>query len=280
MSVLTTKRTRRLLIAELAALAALAPVPWIRSGVAAAQGDTVTPDGRVYTAYVEAATKAGQFYQYSCEFDAAWVVLATFGKDVPFEEQLAVVGYDTSIEPYSEQTEEGFVIYGGDITSAFCGDYTHNLLARSTGTAFLPLFRHYGFEAETVKTRDEIEATLDRGGLVWTKATVDFLPWDQTIWLTPSGKSVPTVFGNDHAVVVMGYNDDGVVIRDVLGPTNTNWERAYEYDVPWETFLAVFEAQGADGVAVFPADAEATDPSTGTKPGYSIEPAEPLQICC
>jgi hypothetical protein len=91
---------------------------------------------------------------------------------------------------------------------------------------------------------------------------------------------VPTVLGNDHAVVVMGYNDDGVVIRDVLGPTNTNWERAYEYDVPWETFLAVFEAQGSDGVGVLPADAEADDSSRTIKPAHSIEPTDPLQICC
>ena len=187
---------------------------------------------------------------------------------------MAVVGYDTSVEPYSEQTEDGFIIYGGDITSAFCGDYTSSMLARSTGTAFLPLFKHYGLGAETVKTRDEIEATLDRGGLIWTKATVDFLPWDATTWLTPSGKSVQTVYGNDHAVVVMGYNDDGVVIRDVLGPTNTNWERAYEYDVPWDTFLSVFDAQGSDGVAVFPAD------DGGAAPSHAIKPANPLQICC
>ena len=51
----------------------------------------------------------------------------------------------------------------------------------------------------------------------------------------------------------MGYNSDVVVIRDVLGPTSTNWERPYEYDVPWDTFLAVWEAQGNDGVAVAPA---------------------------
>ena len=240
----------------------------------------MTPDGRVYTAYVPAATKVGQFYQYSCEFDASWVVLKTFGYDVPFEEQLDVVGHDTSIEPYFKETAEGFIIYGGDITSAFCGDYTSNMLARSTGTAFLPLFEHYGLEAETVKTREEIEATLDRGGLVWTKATVDFLPWAETTWLTPNGKSLPTVLGNDHAVVVMGYNDDGVVIRDVLGPTNTNWERAYEYDVPWETFLAVFEAQGSDGVGVFPPDSATIEPSDPIRPGYSIKPADPLQICC
>ena len=264
----------------LTSLAAVAPLAAIRPGAATAQSGVVTPDGRSYTAYVPAATKAGQFYQYSCEFDASWVILATFGHDVPFEEQLAVVGHDTSIEPYFEETAEGFVIYGGDITSAFSGDYTTNMLARSTGTAFLPLFEHFGFEAEPVTTRDEIEATLDKGGLVWSKATVDFLPWADTTWLTPSGKTVRTVLGNDHAVVVIGYNDIGVVIRDVLGPTNTNWERSHEYDVPWETFLAVFEAQGSDGVGVFPGDDEAADPSRTIKPAYSSEPTEPLQVCC
>ena len=201
MSVLMVKRTRRLLLAQLAAAAAVTSLAGIRRASATAQGDVVTPDGRVYTAYVPAATKPGQFYQYSCEFDAAWVVLSTFGQDVSFEDQLAVVGYDTSVEPYSEQTEDGFIIYGGDITSAFCGDYTSSLLARSTGTAFLPLFKHYGLGAETVTTRDEIESTLDRGGLIWTKATVDFLPWDATdlahsewqvgadrVWQRPRGR--------------------------------------------------------------------------------------------
>src|ERR671910_1657139 len=157
-----TKRTRRLLLAELIALAAVTPVAGIRP--AAAQGGMVTPDGRVYTAYVPTATKAGQFYQYSCEFDASWVVLATFGKDVPFEEQLAVVGHDTSVEPYFEETAEGFIIHGGDITSAFFGGYTAKMLGRATGSAFLPLFEHYGLEAETVKTREEIEAILDQRG--------------------------------------------------------------------------------------------------------------------
>lgn len=278
MSLLSTKRSRRVLLAELAALAVVAPLGGVRPDAVAAQNVITTPDRRAYTAYVPAATKAGQFYQYSCEFDASWVILTTFGHDVSFEEQLAVVGHDTSIEPYFEETAEGFVIYGGDITSAFCGDYTSNMLARSTGTAFLPLFEHYGLKAESVTTREEIEKTLDRGGLVWSKATVDFLPWADTTWLTPSGKSVPTVLGNDHAVVVMGYNDDGVVIRDVLGPTNTNWERSDEYDVPWATYLDVFEAQGSDGVGVFPADTDET-PNV-IKPAYSIQPADPLQICC
>jgi uncharacterized protein YvpB len=254
-SVLTTKRSRRLLVAEMAALVVMAPLGVVHpQAVAAQSGSATTPDRRSYTAYVPAAKKTGQFYQYSCEFDAAWVVLATFGHDVPFEEQLEIVGHDTSIEPYFEETAEGFIIYGGDITSAFCGDYTSNMLARSTGSAFLPLFEHYGLEASQVTTREEIEETLDGGGLVWMKATVDFLPWAETIWRTPTGKEVPTVLGNDHAVVVMGYNDDDVLIRDVLGPTTTNWERKVEYDVPWDTFLEVFAAQGSDGVGVLPGD--------------------------
>jgi hypothetical protein len=43
-----------------------------------------------------------------------------------------------------------------------------------------------------------------------------------------------------------------VVIRDALGPTSTNWNRAYEYEVPWDAFLAAWEAQGFDGLAVSP----------------------------
>ena len=79
MSIFTTKRSRRRLLAELGALGVAAPVAGIRPGATAAQGGVITPDGRVYTAYVPAATKVGQFYQYSCEFDASWVVLKTFG---------------------------------------------------------------------------------------------------------------------------------------------------------------------------------------------------------
>jgi len=249
--VLHTKRSRRALLAEMVALTAVAPVVGLRPEAASAQGGVMTPDGRLYTAYVPAETKAGQFFLYTCEFDASWVVLATFGHDVPFDEQLAIVGHDTSIEPYYQETDEGFVIYGGDITKAFSGDYTTNMLARTTGAAMLPLFKEYGLEAKQVKTRAAIEDTLDQGGLVWMKSTVDFLPWAETTWITPEGKELPGVLGNDHAVVVMGYNDVGPVIRDVLGPTDTNWARTQEYDIPWETFLSVFKAQGSDGVGVF-----------------------------
>ena len=84
------------------------------------------------------------------------------------------------------------------------------------------------------------------------KSTVDFLPWQPVTWITPDGQTLPGVLGNDHAVVAMGYNDEVVVIRDLLGPTDTNWNRSYEYQVPWETFLAVWEAQGFDALAVAP----------------------------
>ena len=278
-------RSRRTLLAELGACAALAPLAGLSPSPARAQSGVTTPDGRVYTAYTPAAEKVGQFYQYTCEFDASWVILKTFGHDVPFEEQLAIVGHDTSVEPWYQETAEGFIIYGGDITQAFSGDYTSNMLARSTGSAFVPLFEHFGLEARPVATREEIEDVLDKGGLVWMKATVDFLPWANVTWVTPDGKELPGVLGNDHAVVVIGYNDAGPVIRDVLGPTNTNWERPTEYDVPWETFLPVFEAQGADGVGVLQSESGA-GPARIIQPGYSgkpaneIQPGGPKPVCC
>lgn len=278
-------RSRRSLLAGALAGAALAPVTGLFPTAARAQSGVTTPDGRVYTAYTPAATKAGQFYQYTCEFDASWVILNTFGYDPTFEEQLAIVGHDTSIEPYYVETAEGFVVYGGDITTAYSGDYTSNMLTRATGSAMLPLFTEYGFDAAPVREREAIEETLDRGGLVWTKATVDFLPWQPVTWITPQGKELPGVLSNDHVVVIMGYNDDVAVIRDVLGPTSTNWERQDEYDVPWETFLGAFEAQGFDAIGVLPPDAGA-GPARIIQPGYAgkpvneIQPSDPKPVCC
>src|SRR5688500_11347520 len=43
---------------------------------------SVTPvhiNGGVYDAYIAAVAKEKQGYQYSCEFDAAWVILNTYG---------------------------------------------------------------------------------------------------------------------------------------------------------------------------------------------------------
>jgi hypothetical protein len=226
---------------------------WGPVGAAAAppqQG--MLDERRGYAAYVPAAVKEGQFAQYTCEFDAAWAVLKTFGVDVSLDEQVAAIGLDPRIEPYYEATTYGFVVYGGDITETFSGDYTQNFLARTTGQAMQKIFANYAVDVETVNDRAGIAAALDRGALVWMKATVDFLPWEPVTWVTPEGRELPGVLGNDHAVVVMGYNSDVAVIRDILGPTSSNWNRPFEYEVPWETLLAVWEAQGFDGLAVTP----------------------------
>ncbi len=209
-------------------------------------------DGRAYDAYVPAATKEGQWEHFTCEFDAAWAILKTFGVDAGLEEQLALVGHDRSVEPYYVETPDGIEIHGGDISTGFSGDYRTNFLARASGAAMRPMFERFGLPVEPVHDRAGVEGSLRRGQLVWMKATVDFLPWTAATWVTPTGERYPTVLGNDHAVVVMGYNQDGVLIRDVLGPTSSNWGRPYRYHVDWETFLDVWEAQGFDGLAVGP----------------------------
>jgi hypothetical protein len=212
----------------------------------------VTVNGRSYTAYIPAATKDGQRYQYTCEFDAAWVILQTFGVSADVDEIIARTPIDESIEPYFEQTSAGFVIHGGDIRQAFSGNYRENFLARSSGGAMVPVFASFGLAASPVADRAAVEAALLRGALIWMKTTVDFKPWRPAVWVTPNGERIPTVLGNDHAVVVIGFNDQVVAIRDVLGPTSTNWRRPQEYEVDWETFLKSWGAQGFDGLAVEP----------------------------
>jgi hypothetical protein len=216
---------------------------------------TATPaivGGRAYEAYIPAASKAGQAYHYSCEFDAAWVIFATFGLEVDVDDMVEAIGVDTRVEPYYQETRDGFIIHGGDITSSYSGDYKHNFLARTTGLAMRKVFTQFGFEARPVHDRAGLEQALRQGRLVWIKTTVDFKPWRPAIWRTPEGRSIRTVLGNDHAVVVIGFNAEGVLIRDVLGPTSSNWERPYEYEVSWEKFLAAWGAQENDGLAVAP----------------------------
>ena len=219
---------------------------------AAAQEHVPPPvsDPATYTTYIPTASKPGQFYWYTCEFDAAWAILTTFGIDAPFEEQLAAIGVDNRIEPYYMDTGEGFVIYGGNIGQSWSGDYTSNLLARTTGAAMRKVFKYYGLEVGRIRSRRGVRQALDSGRLVWIKTTVDFKDWVPATWITPEGDRYELVLGNDHAVVVMGYNDDEVVIRDVLGPTDTNWDRLYEYEVDWETFMRCWGASGKDGLAV------------------------------
>ncbi len=214
--------------------------------------EEVIVNGLAYDAYIPAALTEKQVYQYSCEFDAAWVILETYGIPVSVDELITIVGVDDSIEPYIEETDEGFIIHGGDITTALSGDYTSNFLARSTGSAMRKAFEHFGLRVTPVHDRAGVEQALDQGQLIWMKTTVDFNVWRPALWRTPDGTTIRTVLGNDHAVVVMGYNDEGVVIRDVLGPTSSNWNRPYEYAVAWNTFLTVWEAQSFDGLAVAP----------------------------
>lgn len=209
-------------------------------------------NGRVYDAYIPAATKPGQFYQYSCEFDAAWVILKTYGIEAGGDEIIGQIAQDRSIEPYIKETKDGYLIYGGDIERAYSGDYTRNFLARSTGMAMQQVFERYNLASQIVNDRAGMEAALRAGQLVWIKTTVDFKPWRPATWIMPDGRTRQTVLGNDHAVVVMGFNAQSVVIRDVLGPTSTNRQRPYEYEVSWDTFMAAWGAQSFDGLAVAP----------------------------
>ncbi|MEO8287366.1 MAG: hypothetical protein ABI670_13155 [Chloroflexota bacterium] len=207
-------------------------------------------NGKWYDAYVPAATKKKQYYHYTCEFDAAWVVLKSNGIDATLEDQINIVGLDTSIEPYYEETKDGIFIYGGDILHSYSGDYKENFLARSTGVSMRRVFEHYGLRVTPVHTQDDLQAALRRGELVWIKTTADFKPGKDSTWVMPDGTTYQTVLGNDHAAVVMGYSERGALIRDVLGPTSTNWERPYEYEVPWPKFLAAWGQQQNDGLAV------------------------------
>lgn len=244
-----------------AAVSAAATIPPTDPAPTATSTPTPVPSsgpvevsGRVYDAYIPAATKPGQFFQYSCEFDAAWVILKTYGIDATADELTGGIAYDTRVEPYIKQTKDGFLIYGGDIERAYSGDYKKSFLARSTGSAMRQIFDRYGLKSTLVNDRPALEAALRAGQLVWIKTTVDFKPWRPATWITPDGRRFKTVLGNDHAVVVMGFSDRGVVIRDVLGPTSTNRQRPYQYEVDWQTFLAAWGAQANDGLAVAPPD--------------------------
>ncbi len=228
------------------------PTPASEPAGGAAKAKPVVVNGRTYDAYIPAATKKKQYYHYTCEFDASWVVFKTYGIDVTLDDQLAQIGLAEGTEPYFKETKDGVLIYGGDITNAYSGDYKENFLARSTGLAMSKVFRHYGLRVTPVHSREGIEAALLRGELVWVKVTADFKPGRPSTWIMPDGRTWQTVLGNDHAAVVMGFNKDAVVIRDVLGPTNTNYNRKYEYEVPWAKFLAIFASQSNDGLAVAP----------------------------
>jgi hypothetical protein len=130
--------------AGLAACSALRPARGLASAAVVEIVPSPVSDLASYDVSIPAACKAGDFYRYSCEFDAAWAVLKTYGIETTMEEQLSTIAIDRRIEPYYEETDAGVVTYGGDITTAYSGDYTANFLARTTGAAMRHVFKHFG----------------------------------------------------------------------------------------------------------------------------------------
>lgn len=217
----------------------------------AAQGQ-IEDQGFFWDAYLQMPIKEGQDFHFTCEFDSAWIIMMAYGMDVGLEEQLQLVGQDTSIEPYYEETANGFNIYGGDVLNYFCGHIDTNLVARAKCQAMCKAFEGKGLGVEFTKDRGSIEAALLRGEPVFFKSTVDMMPWRTATWHTNTGDTHQVVFSNDHALVVMGFNDEHVIIRDPLGPTSTNWERPWQWRTTWTRFLEVLAAQENDAIAIGP----------------------------
>lgn len=223
-----------------------------KPGQASSEIAPIDADGATWSAYVQLPIKEGQDFHFTCEFDSAWIILKAYGKDLTLEDQLRLVGQDTSIEPTYEERPDGVIITGGDIWEHYSGHYEDNFLARATGNAMRKVFDGSGLTTQPVHDRAAIETALTVGNPVFFKSSVDFLDWVPATWITPDGDTFPVVLGNDHALIVMGFNNEDVIIRDPLGPTSTNEQRPYQYRVAWERYLEVFAAQGNDGIAVGP----------------------------
>jgi hypothetical protein len=223
-----------------------------RVGQPVTETGPINADGAVWDAYIQLPIKEGQDFHFTCEFDSSWIILKAYGHDLTLEEQMTTVGHDRSIEPWYEETQNGVVVWGGDIAEFYSGNFEENFLARARTTAMRKVFESVGLGVTPTDTRDLIQAALLRGEPVYFKSTVDFLDWTPATWRTPDGDEYPVVLGNDHALIVMGFNDTEVIIRDPLGPTSTNGRRPWQYRVSWERYLAVIAAQGNDAIAVAP----------------------------
>lgn len=221
-------------------------------GQAASEIEPVAADGWYWDAYIQLPVKEGQDFHFTCEFDSAWITLQAYGFDLNLEQQMSIVGVDDSIEPWYEETSTGIVVWGGDIDEHYCGHYDTNILARSRCNAMRKVFESVGLGVAVTDTRKLIENALLRGYPVFFKSTVDFLDWTPATWHTPDGDTFPVVLTNDHALTVMGFNADEVIIRDPLGPTTTNYQRPWQYRVSWDRFLEVIAAQGNDAIAIAP----------------------------
>ncbi len=276
----TPRISRRTLVTGAAATAAFAGLPpatthaqslnpWDYITAMVSKPDFGTPVGQVaasqiadqgwyWDAYLQMPIKEGQDFHFTCEFDSAWIILKAYGMDVPLEEQLELVGKDESLEPYFEETLDGFHIYGGDVHNFYCGHINENLLARARCNAMRKVFEAKGLGVTVTPDRISIEAALLRGEPVFFKSTVDMMPWRPAVWHANTGENWPVVLSNDHALVVMGFNADDVIIRDPLGPTTTNWERPWQWKTTWTRFLEVLAAQGNDAIAIGPNPVPAT----------------------
>lgn len=221
-------------------------------GQSATAIEPVMIDGRAWNSYIQLPIKEGQDFSYTCEFDSSWIILQAYGAPMTLQEQLNVVGHDVSIEPWWDETPSQIWVYGGDIAEMYSGDYVNNLLARARTSAVRKVFEAVDLVVTPTPDRASTEAALLLGQPVFFKSTVDFLDWDDAIWVCPDGDEFPVVLTNDHALVVMGHNESDVVIRDPLGPTTTNEIRPWQYRVSWERYLQVIAAQGSDAIAVGP----------------------------
>lgn len=246
----------------------------------------VEADGILWTAMVQVPIKRGQWFHYTCEFDSAWSCMAAYDIDAGLDAQVEAVGIDNRVTPYWEETASGIMVYGGDIGEHFSGELDSNLMSRATANAMRKSFDAHDIATEPIHDRAGIEASLNAGYPVFFKSTVDFLDWRPATWNSPEGYTYPVVFSNDHALTVIAYNDDEVVIRDPLGPTSTNANRPYQYRVKWDRFLQVFASQGNDGLAVMPpegsrsvpvGDARSTPAATQEAPTPTPAP-EPVDL--
>ena len=234
-----------------------------RVGQPASEMDTVTADEQEWHAYIQLPVKEGQYDHFTCEFDSAEIILRAYGSNLTLEDQMTIVGQDNSIVPEADDSGPIVIIHGGDIDEHFCGFVDTNILSRARGNAVRKVFDHEDLKVTVTSTRESIETALLAGEPVWFKSTVDFLDWDPSIWITPDGDEFPVVYTNDHALIVMGFNERDVIIRDPLGPTSTNERRPWQYMVSWERFLDVFASQGNDGLAIGPRSSPAGDGTQG-----------------
>lgn len=212
----------------------------------------IEADGATWDALIQVPIKRGQWFHYTCEFDTAWSIMKAYGIEAPLDDQVDVVGIDNRVVPYWDESSHEVIVYGGDIGQHFSGYLDSNLMSRSTGNAMRKAFEAYGLVAVPAQDRSAIEDAVRSGFPVFFKSTVDFLPWRPARWISPEGYEYPIVFSNDHALTVIGFNQQDVIIRDPLGPSTTNAQRPYQYRVTWERFLEVLGAQGNDALAISP----------------------------